>query len=248
VPPGFLVETAQTSDPKRPPRGLDEALPSQTAQRTAALVGLPFILSAGSNVTPNRPVDEAMPTHTATERLGLAIPPATMVAARNNNVPQTLADPLHVVCTGGHHMLVTGAALINLRGEASRQGGARGLDGPLATQVASSAQDWLVTPPPFFTGYYGTGGASPVDGPLPTVTTLDRHALIGPDEALRIEDCYFRMLQPVEIGAGMAFPRNYRVMGNKRDQVKQYGNAVTPPAMAWLTSCVVASLYPEKAA
>jgi DNA (cytosine-5)-methyltransferase 1 len=42
------------------------------------------------------------------------------------------------------------------------------------------------------------------------------------------------MLQPHEIGAAMAFPSSYAVHGNKRDKVKQYGNAVTPPAMALL--------------
>lgn len=247
VPPGFLVETTRTNEPKHRPRGLEESLPSQTGQASAALVGLPFMLSAGSNISPNRPVDEAMPTQTATERFGLVLPPATMVAARNNNVPRTLADPLHVVCTGGHHMLVSGAALLNLRGEASREGAARSLSDPLASQVASAVQDWLIHPPPFLTGYYGTAKASGIDGPLPTVTTLDRHAVLGPEAELRLEDCFFRMLQPPEIGAGMAFPREYKVCGNKRDQVKQYGNAVTPPAMHWLIGQCVASLHPERA-
>jgi DNA (cytosine-5)-methyltransferase 1 len=37
------------------------------------------------------------------------------------------------------------------------------------------------------------------------------------------------MLQPGEIGKAMAFPTDYVVLGNGRQQVKQYGNAVTPP-------------------
>jgi DNA (cytosine-5)-methyltransferase 1 len=60
------------------------------------------------------------------------------------------------------------------------------------------------------------------------VTGLDRHGLVEPT-TLRVEDCYFRMLQPHEIGAAMAFPADYEVGGTKRDRVKQYGNAVTPP-------------------
>jgi DNA (cytosine-5)-methyltransferase 1 len=72
--------------------------------------------------------------------------------------------------------------------------------------------------------------------------------LVGPDEELRVEDCYFRMLQPHEIGRAMAFPDSYQVLGNKRDRVKQYGNAVTPPAMAWLIDRVLESLAPEVAA
>jgi DNA (cytosine-5)-methyltransferase 1 len=40
----------------------------------------------------------------------------------------------------------------------------------------------------------------------------------------------------------MAFPGDYVVLGNKRDQVKQFGNAVTPPAMRALIERVIASL------
>ena len=42
------------------------------------------------------------------------------------------------------------------------------------------------------------------------------------------------MLQPHEIGAAMAFPSDYIVLGTQREKVKQYGNAVTPPAMQLL--------------
>ena len=50
------------------------------------------------------------------------------------------------------------------------------------------------------------------------------------------------MLQPHEIKAAMAFPGDYVVLGNKRDQVKQCGNAVTPPAMEFLIRAVTESL------
>jgi DNA (cytosine-5)-methyltransferase 1 len=39
------------------------------------------------------------------------------------------------------------------------------------------------------------------------------------------------MLQPHEIGAAMAFPSDYVVLGTQRERVKQYGNAVTPPVL-----------------
>lgn len=56
------------------------------------------------------------------------------------------------------------------------------------------------------------------------------------------------MLQPHEIGVAMAFEPGYKVLGNKREQVKQYGNAVTPPAMEWLIRQATRSLHPEVAA
>jgi DNA (cytosine-5)-methyltransferase 1 len=46
------------------------------------------------------------------------------------------------------------------------------------------------------------------------------------------------MLEPHEVGAGMAFDRDYIVLGSRRDQVKGYGNAVTPPAARDLMSCI----------
>jgi hypothetical protein len=42
----------------------------------------------------------------------------------------------------------------------------------------------------------------------------------------------FRMLEPREIAAGMAFTSGYVVLGNKREKVRQLGNAVTRPLPA----------------
>lgn len=94
---------------------------------------------------------------------------------------------------------------------------------------------------PFLLSYYGSnGGLRGVGGEMGTVTTVDRHALVNPDAL--IEDCSFRMLQPHEIGRGMAFDDDYVVLGNNRDKVWQYGNAVTPPAMELLLRRCLESL------
>jgi len=111
--------------------------------------------------------------------------------------------------------------------------------------------------------------AKPTDLPMGTLTTVDRYALItlrgqnapkpatypldtfaanGNHHALAdvsvpdVEDCRFRMLEPSEIKRGMAFPTSYVMLGNKREQVKQAGNAVTPPAARDLIACVAESL------
>lgn len=60
--------------------------------------------------------------------------------------------------------------------------------------------------------------------------------------AVTLEDCGFRMIQPHEIQAAMAFPETYKVLGNKRDKVRQLGNAVTPPVMRMLVERCVKSL------
>lgn len=103
----------------------------------------------------------------------------------------------------------------------------------------------LIQRTPFLVQYYGTGTATSADEAVPTITGVDRHAVVTPGEEITVEDCYFRMLQPAELQRGMAFPDSYKVLGNNRDRVKQLGNAVTPPAMAWLIRQCVASLHPE---
>jgi DNA (cytosine-5)-methyltransferase 1 len=50
------------------------------------------------------------------------------------------------------------------------------------------------------------------------------------------------MLEPHEIQAAMAFLPDYQVLGNKREQVRQLGNAVTPPAARDLIAAIAESL------
>jgi len=92
----------------------------------------------------------------------------------------------------------------------------------------------------FISYYYGNQQASHVSDSLGTVTTNDRHSLVVPSSS--IDDCYFRMIKPAEIKGAMAFDVDYVVLGNGRQQVKQLGNAVTPPVMEWLCERVVESL------
>lgn len=183
-----------------------------------------------------------MPTQITTERFGMVLPPAVMSPQRTHSVPRSLSDPLPGVCTGNHHMLVHGAALLTMRDSRGVGYLLREVDAPLGTQVGSCTQDAVISRAPFFVQYYGTGKAHGSHEGLPTVSVRDRHAMVTPDKELRAEDCYFRMLQPHEIGAAMAFPGDYVVLGNKREKVKQFGNAVTPPAMEWLIRRVAESL------
>ncbi len=92
--------------------------------------------------------------------------------------------------------------------------------------------------------YYRTGHATPTSQPISTVETRDRHALLQP--AIDIDQCRFRMLEPHEVGAAMAFRPGYGgpVMAalTKRDKVRAYGNAVTPPVMAWLVGQIAHAL------
>lgn len=83
-------------------------------------------------------------------------------------------------------------------------------------------------------------------GGRPPVTPADLAAARA-----MVEDCYFRMFQPHEVAAGMAFPDTYDWHPDKtkkvsnRDLVKMAGNAVTPPAARDLMAVVVEALTGE---
>lgn len=119
----------------------------------------------------------------------------------------------------------------------------RAITQPMSTVVGGGNHQSLVIPPAWLMSYYNNGQFSPVQEAVPTVTTLERHALVtATTEKPQVEDCGFRMLEPHEIQAAMAFPREYVVTGSRREKVKQLGNAVTPPVMEMLVSRCISSL------
>ncbi|MBN8249753.1 MAG: DNA cytosine methyltransferase, partial [Verrucomicrobia bacterium] len=73
----------------------------------------------------------------------------------------------------------------------------------------------------FLIAYYGTAsGGRPLNRPLGTVTTRDRHALVEGD--------LLRMLSVEECRAAMGFPETYTLPAGKKAAMKMLGNAVVP--------------------
>lgn len=144
--------------------------------------------------------------------------------------------------------------------EEARGGGsyARPVTHPISTISAEGNHHFLLTPPgfapepavqgglPFITSYYGNGTSTTVDQPWPTIRTHDSAGVVVPPDYYTSDDfimeCGYRMAQPAEVGRGMAFPTTYRVSGNAREQVRQYGNGVTPPVMSEVSGRCIASL------
>ena len=108
-----------------------------------------------------------------------------------------------------------------------------------------------------------TGGSemsTPVTEEMRTLTTHGHQSLVRWDHLLaqvaanasaevpeiNVNDVLFRMLEPHEIGRGMAFADDYVVTGSKRDRVRQYGNAVTPPVAELIVSALVEAITGEQ--
>ena len=238
----FLVDVAFQAERSR---GVIDPMFSQTARQSVALVS-PAFLAVLRTHNRAKPLDAPMDAIcTGGGHHMLTVPPfitpiqgaAGRARGFDDALPAQMAE-----C--GHDWIVQGAAQISMRDANAMR--VAGLDGELMAQ-GCGPQQAIVGRVPFIVSYYSGGGQdSPADESMPTQDTRDRHGVVSP--AINVDDCYFRMLQPHEIGAAMAFPTDYVVTGNKHDRVKQYGNAVTPPVMDELVRRAVASLAPEVAA
>ncbi|MGW7646930.1 DNA cytosine methyltransferase [Streptomyces bobili] len=88
--------------------------------------------------------------------------------------------------------------------------------------------------------YYGNSSTQPVTAPMPTLTTRDRHGLIG--YAASLEECRYRMILPREAARAMEFPEDYVFLGDRDQTIEMIGNAVTPNAGRDLVGMVVEAL------
>lgn len=206
-------------------RTADEPARTQTARLQDALV----VPSGGTWNEAARPTGEPFTTRTARETDALVVPYyGTGVARPADRELPTMGT----VDTAGL------AFIAELRGGHSD---ARPITDPLATVTASGNHHMLVR----HNTARGDAGqmCTPATEPARTLTTTGHQSLVGwPGDAPAVEDCTFRMLEPREIQAAMAFRREYRVLGTRREQVRQLGNAVTPPAAEFLIRSVVAAL------
>jgi len=224
-------------------RDVTEAMGTQTGTDTYSVVIPPFL---NINYTPgyNRSLDDPLATHTASDHHSLTIPAMTVTrvtdgGGKGERFPVRPMDaPLPTQVTATQNALMYLPFMIEQRGTQDT----RSIDDSMSTVCAAGNHHWL-TQMPFISAYYGASDKNAgVHEPVGTFTSKEHHALVQPDQVPNVEDCLFRMLQPHEIGRGMAFDDGYVVLGTKRERVKQYGNAVTPPAMLRLLERCVDSL------
>jgi DNA (cytosine-5)-methyltransferase 1 len=224
-----------------------QAFPTQTAYDDTALVSPPLLLSlshAGSDEGRIFPATErALPTQTAREEMALVLP--FIAELHGTFTARSIAEALATGCVGGQHhgLVLPPPFLLDQTGDYRSQS----LTAPLSTVVGAGNHHSLAVPPAWLLTYYNHGQMAEVTEAAPTVTTLERHALVtageqGTARTLHVEDCGFRMLSWEEIRAAMAFPADYILLGNRREIIRQLGNAVTPPVMELLMRRCLASL------
>lgn len=181
-----------------------------------------------------RPVDE--PVHTV--RAGGQHHGLLTILRNNNSRGESGSmltpghEPIRALTTAGHQSLVVPYQRSNEPGGADEQA---------VPTLSTRDRIALVVP-------YATGNEPAIadQDPASTVTQHGKHAVVWTDDD--IDQCLFRMFALHEIAGAMAMSRHplghgYEVLGNKRERMAQYGNSVTPPAMAWLVGRLAAAGY-----
>lgn len=191
------------------------------------------------------PVDQPMRTQTARNETALLVP----AGGSWNDDARPVLEPMRTRMTRESDAVVVPPFIAELRGGGSKH---RLASRPLATVTAAGNHHGLVMRNNSSRGD-GAEMVTPAGEPFRTFTTAGHQSLLEPvyDEQTgrvdpkalpRVEDCLFRMLEPKEIAAAMAFPSHYALMGSKRERVRLCGNAVTPPAARDLIAAVAESL------
>ncbi|MBB2909146.1 DNA (cytosine-5)-methyltransferase 1 [Streptosporangium becharense] len=185
------------------------------------------------------PATSPLRTQTARNETGLAWLPFVAELRGGGSVARPVTEALATVtASGNHHGLVAPAGLV------MRNNTPRGDAGYLSTPVnepfrslTTAGHQSLITWETLLVPYYGNGHARQAAEPIGTLSTRDRYAVVN-----GLDDVLFRMLEPHEIGRAMAFGETYTVIGNKREKVRQYGNAVTPPVAELIVSALVEAI------
>lgn len=223
-------------------------------------VAVPIIFSShagGGSKQTRSPV----PTITARGGCNLAIPYVVPnFGERDGQSPRThdLGSPMPAVTGhGAGQLCVPFIVNVNHGGDDNRT---YGIEQPIGATTAKNGRAVVV---PFMDAYYGNGHQSSVDGPIPTIVTKDRHALIyatidptgtppsnTDSPAMRkllatmaelgVVDIGFRMLSNPELAAAQGFPGDYIFHGCKSEITRQIGNSVSPNVAKALTEAVAA--------
>lgn len=228
---------------------------SDASRSTPVDAPLPALVAGGNHASLLIPVEgrdgktarlasDPLRTQSTRNETGLLVP------LRTHGTAAPTSEPMKTVVAG----TVSQSLVVPLR----NHGVAKTPDRPIDTVAANGNHHALV----MRNNGNGTTGwqSTPVQEPLQTLTTAGHQSLIEPGHIAEqmveltddeiwamVYDAEFRMLEPGEIKRGMSFPDEYVLLGNKREQVKMAGNAVTPNAARDIIAACVESLgYPVR--
>lgn len=209
-------------------RSTGEPIPTITSQGNRFGLVEPFVIGTGhkgANGSYTYDPDRPLPTVTTATELGV-VEPFIMRADNTSGEGgherrcKSVDEPVGTIHAGGGSFGICEPFILPHR-KFDRMD-VDDIDRPIRTLDATNAGSTALVQP-FLVPYYGANTeADSLSAPTRTITTKDRLGLVEPVQY----DIRFRMLQPHELAAAMGFPRDYKITGNRGEQVKQIGNAV----------------------
>lgn len=218
--------------------GIDDPLRTQTTAQVATLVTTRYTSGIECRIKSMCETIGTQPGDTSHAVLGI---PAIITRGGYNGASLPITAPEPTITTQ-HNFGVAGIPLIVEKFGTSNS---KEIAKPLGSVTTVTNYGILSNNAvnAFLAYYYKNNQASGMTDPAGTIPTKDRVALVmKPIGDVDINDCTYRMLRPSEIKTAMAFDPDYIVCGNGDQQVRQLGNAVTPPAMEWIISRAIESL------
>jgi DNA (cytosine-5)-methyltransferase 1 len=227
-------------------RSTTQPMPTQTTQQEmmllsafqAVLAGHAFE-HPGSSGCRARPIDAPMPTQHTTQSNGIVIAPPAFLD-NYQGAPRTPAEALPTQL-GSETLGLVVPMLHTMRGShPGREACLETVAQPMTTVSAGGNHHFLLS------ALFAKQNGGPADtawhqaavDSLNTLLGVDTTCLVIPPREkmppVDVDDCYYRMLKPTEIKAGMGIPRAFKMWGTARDQVRALGNAVTPPASEFI--------------
>lgn len=227
----MLIEAAgntyDAADPRHPahgrPDGYMRAWPVDEPVRTVHTTASKALVVPVEGRDGKQANTAGAPLRTMTTRneTGVALPPF-FAELRGTSWHRPTSEPITTVSAGGrHHALITAYY---------GNGDTRPVDQPIGTVTTRERHALVMRNNSSRTGD-GAEHVTPASEPVRTITTAGHQSLLNADRpTVNLDDVRFRMLEPREIIAAMDFPSDYVVLGNRREQVRMAGNAVTPCA------------------
>jgi DNA (cytosine-5)-methyltransferase 1 len=203
-------------------------------------VATPIIVKGEHTSLPGyvKKIGDPFMTQTVRQTSSLVMP--WIIEMNKTGEAKPSAETMSTITAGGiNHALLTSPLIVQNKGQSKSKPATQSM--PAQTTMINngivSHQAWSS----FIQYYYKSNQSSKLSEPIGTVTTNDRSYIVNYQKP-RIEDCYYRMIKAPEVKASMAFDTDYIILGNSKEQVKQCGNAVTPPVQEWIIKQCVKSL------
>ena len=201
-------------------RPTDEPLGAQTTHDRFSMV-TPYLITEQTNNAP-RGIDKPLRAQTTVRKDYLCTP--LILGQQGGAACRPIDEPCPTVATAGSIRMITPLVLGR---DACAQ--CRPATKPMPTLTCGGAMRVIT---PLILDMSRPGGADSghirtADKPIQALTTCDNVQGVFPVlEDGRVIDIRIRMLKPSELAAAHSFPADYKLTGNRGEQVKQIGNSV----------------------